>query len=93
MASSIALRRATNSLPLLERVINGSTIRPVTAAPCPWAVRSFNTNTQMTTYDDDERSVDVDRRDRGVSRRRDAFPGYFSGKNMTSSESSFYKIY
>ncbi|KAF3645083.1 Heat shock 22 kDa protein, mitochondrial [Capsicum annuum] len=70
MATSLALRRATTS-PLFNRLVN-----PVRSAS---VFRSFNTNTQMTTYDDDDRSVEVDRRpDRSVSRRQDAFPSFFS---------------
>ncbi|CAN4077963.1 unnamed protein product [Withania somnifera] len=70
MATSLALRRATAS-PLFNRLVN-----PIRSATL---FRSFNTNTQMTTYDDDDRGVDVDRRsDRSVSSRRDVFPNFFS---------------
>lgn len=76
MASSIAVRRVTASSPLIKRLLNNrSSLRPL--APAPSALRSFNTNTQMTSYDEGERGVDIDRRDRGVSRRRDAFPSFF----------------
>lgn len=68
--ATLALRRATASS-LFNRLVN-----PVRSAS---AFRSFNTNTQMTAYDQDDRGVDVDRRsDRSVS-RRDAFPSLFSG--------------
>ncbi|XP_059642707.1 small heat shock protein, chloroplastic-like isoform X2 [Cornus florida] len=70
MASSIALRRLAGSS-LLSRLSN-----PIRSAS---VLRSFNTNAQMTNYDDDDRSIDVDRRsDRGVSRRRESVPGFFS---------------
>nr|GME18640.1 Heat shock 22 kDa protein, mitochondrial [Ipomoea batatas] len=76
MASLLALRRATTaSSPLFNRLVNP--VRHASAAPSVF--RSFNTNTQMKEYDDDDRSVDFDRRsDRSLSRRRDAFPSFFS---------------
>lgn len=81
MASSIAVRRAIASSSLVKRLLNhGSSLRSVAAAPS--TVRSFNTNTQMTSYDEGERGVDIDRRDRGVSRRRDASPSFFSGNKI-----------
>lgn len=77
MASSVAVRRATALSSLISRLLNNeNSLRPVAAAPS--TVRSFNTNTQMTSYDEGERGVDFDRRDRGVSRRRDAFPSFFT---------------
>nr|AIB08845.1 mitochondrial succinate dehydrogenase subunit 3 [Rhazya stricta] len=66
-----AVRRATVASPLLRSLINGSSLLSVAVASS--ALRSFDTDTQMTAYDD-VRSVDVDRRDHGVSRRRDSFP-------------------
>ncbi|XP_009607580.1 small heat shock protein, chloroplastic [Nicotiana tomentosiformis] len=76
MATSLVLRRAATSSALFNRLVN-----PVRfASVAPSVLRSFNTNAQMTTFDDDDdRSVDVDRRsDRSVSRRRDSFPSFFS---------------
>lgn len=77
MASLMALRRATTaSSPLFNRLV--SPLRHSSAAPSVF--RSFNTNTQMREYEDDDRAVDVDRRsDRSLTRRRDAFPSFFSG--------------
>ncbi|MCD9645850.1 hypothetical protein HAX54_035149 [Datura stramonium] len=70
MATSLALRRATASS-LFNRLVN-----PVRSAS---VFRSFNTNTQMAAFNEDDRSVDVDRRsDRSVYRRPDAFPSFFS---------------
>ncbi|XP_057976415.1 small heat shock protein, chloroplastic isoform X2 [Malania oleifera] len=75
MASSIALRRAAPAT-LLGRLLNG--IRSASIAPS--VTRSFNTNAQRSSFDDDEdRSVAVDRQsDRSISRRRDTLPGFFS---------------
>uniref|UniRef100_A0A5B7BG28 SHSP domain-containing protein n=1 Tax=Davidia involucrata TaxID=16924 RepID=A0A5B7BG28_DAVIN len=74
MASSLALRRATAST-LFNKLVNP--IRSVSVTPS--IAHSFNTNAQMTNYDDDDRSIQVDRRsDRSVSRRRDFAPGLFS---------------
>ncbi|KAK9277772.1 hypothetical protein L1049_007319 [Liquidambar formosana] len=77
MASSLALRRATASA-LFTRLLNP--IRSASIAPS--VSRSFNTNAQMTHFDDgDDRTVEVDRRsaDRSVSRRsRDSAPDFFS---------------
>lgn len=81
MASSLAFRRVANvSSPLANKLINLGALRPLAAAPS--AARSFNTsNTQMTatSFDQDDRSVDFQRRpESGVSRRRDSFPSFFS---------------
>ncbi|CAN4127617.1 unnamed protein product [Withania somnifera] len=61
MATSLALKRATAS-PLFNRLVN-----PIRSAS---VFRSFNTNSQMTAYEDDDRGVDVD--------HPDAFPSFFS---------------
>ncbi|XP_071918120.1 small heat shock protein, chloroplastic-like [Coffea arabica] len=78
MASSLAFRRAANvSSPLLMKLIDVGSLRTLAAAPS--MVRSFNTNAQMTTYGEGDRSVDVERRpESGVFRRRDSFPSFFS---------------
>ncbi|KAF3681145.1 Heat shock 22 kDa protein, mitochondrial [Capsicum annuum] len=74
MATSMALRRVTIS-PLYNRLVN-----PVrSASVAPSVFRSFNTNAQMASYDEDDRGVDVDRRSgRSVSRRQDGLPSFFS---------------
>jgi len=76
MASSLFLRKATASS------LVGKLIDPIrSASAVPSVARSFNTNAEMTTFDDGDRSVDVDRRsdqDRSVSRRGDSVPGFFS---------------
>ncbi|KAG7015728.1 Heat shock 22 kDa protein, mitochondrial [Cucurbita argyrosperma subsp. argyrosperma] len=71
MASSIALRRlAANSAAKLFNPVRSASVLPSVG-------RSFNTNAQMTSYNDDERSVDVDRSsDRSLSRSYDRFPGF-----------------
>lgn len=69
MASSLALRRSAS---LFRNLLISH------ARATPAASRFFNTNAQMTTFDDDDRrDVDVDRRsDRSVNRRGDSFfPG------------------
>ncbi|KAE8055896.1 hypothetical protein FH972_012707 [Carpinus fangiana] len=72
MASSIAIRRLTAPT-LFARLVNP--IRSASIAPS--LSRSFNTNAQLSGFDEDDRSVDVDRRsDRSVARRRG--PGFFS---------------
>ncbi|KAL8103202.1 23.5 kDa heat shock protein, mitochondrial-like [Apium graveolens] len=71
MASSLALRRSAS---LFRNLLNSH------ARATPVASRFFNTNAQMTTFDDDDRrDVDVDRRsDRSVNRRGDSFfPDFF----------------
>ncbi|XAR70452.1 hypothetical protein NMG60_11027305 [Bertholletia excelsa] len=74
MASFLALRGATASA-LFNRLLNPAR----SASSVPSVVRSFNTNSQMTRYDDDDRSLDVDRiPERSVSRRRDSVPSFFS---------------
>ncbi|KAK6274963.1 hypothetical protein POUND7_004672 [Theobroma cacao] len=77
MASSIALRKVPVSA-LFSKLVNFSPVRTVSAAT-PSVSRSFNTNTQVTNFNDEDRSVDVEHRsDRSVSRRRDYSPGFFS---------------
>ncbi|KAL3497477.1 hypothetical protein ACH5RR_040209 [Cinchona calisaya] len=82
MASSLAFHRTAanvSSSPLFKKLFNnlGDSLRPLAAAPS--AARSFNTNSQMTSYDEGDRSVDVQRRPDGfVSRHRDSFPSFFS---------------
>lgn len=71
MASSLALRRSAS---LFRNLLSSH------ARATPVASRFFNTNAQMTTFDDDDRrDVDVDRRsDRFVNRRADSFfPDFF----------------
>ncbi|KAE8650061.1 small heat shock protein, chloroplastic isoform X2 [Cucumis sativus] len=72
MASSIALRRlAASSATKLFNPVRSASVLPSSV------LRSFNTNAQMTNYDDDDRSVDVDSRsDRSLSRSRDRYPGF-----------------
>ncbi|KAA8521392.1 hypothetical protein F0562_012046 [Nyssa sinensis] len=76
MASSIALRRATAST-LFNKLVNSAR-----SASIPSISRCFNTNTQVTKYNDDDRCIQVDRRsDHSVSRPRDfssaLFPDVF----------------
>ncbi|KAJ4950376.1 hypothetical protein NE237_027208 [Protea cynaroides] len=71
MASLMAIRRASAS-GLINKFFNP--IRSVAVAPS--ATRSFNTNAQMRNYDDDERSIDMDRQ--SVSRRRQSSPSIFT---------------
>jgi len=72
MASSIAIRRVTVPT-LFARLVNP--IRSASIAPS--LSRSFNTNAQVSSFHEDERAVDVERRsDRSVSHRRG--PGFFS---------------
>ncbi|XP_043715852.1 heat shock 22 kDa protein, mitochondrial [Telopea speciosissima] len=76
MACSIALRRASAS-GLINKLFNP--IRSVAVAPSA-ATRSFNTESQMRQYEDDERSIDVKRQsDRSISRRRESFPSLVTG--------------
>ncbi|KAA0041093.1 small heat shock protein [Cucumis melo var. makuwa] len=72
MASSIALRRlAASSASKLIRPVRSASVLPSSVG------RSFNTDAQMTNYDDHDRSLDVDRRsDRSLSRSRDRYPGF-----------------
>ncbi|PIN05394.1 Molecular chaperone (small heat-shock protein Hsp26/Hsp42) [Handroanthus impetiginosus] len=68
MASSLALRRAGTVILSRLRV-----------APAAVNRRCFNTDTQVTPRDEDDRRVDVVRQPRSsVSRRRDSFPTFFS---------------
>ncbi|XP_004299444.1 PREDICTED: heat shock 22 kDa protein, mitochondrial isoform X2 [Fragaria vesca subsp. vesca] len=68
MASSIsiALRRASSSPSLFSKLFNP--LRSVSVAPS--VSRSFNTNAQRSSYDDDDRSVSVDRSTSGSPYRR-----------------------
>ncbi|KAJ8555616.1 hypothetical protein K7X08_013112 [Anisodus acutangulus] len=73
--TSLALKRTAATSALFNRLVNP--IRSTAVAPSVF--RSFNTNTQMTPFDDDDRTVDVDRRsDHSVYRHRDALPSFFS---------------
>ncbi|KAB2018106.1 hypothetical protein ERO13_D08G189200v2 [Gossypium hirsutum] len=76
MAYSTALRRVPVST-LFSKLANLSPARTVSVA-FPTVARSFNTNAQLTKFNDEDRSVDVQRQsDRSVSRRRDS-PRFFS---------------
>ena len=87
MASSIALRRlAASSATKLFNPVRSASVLPSSV------LRSFNTNAQMTNYDDDDRSVDVDSRsDRSLSRSRDRYPG-FGGSCYLCPCFSFYLV-
>ncbi|CAM8956987.1 unnamed protein product [Rhodiola kirilowii] len=76
MAASLALKRAVATSSLFSKLLNPS--RLVELAPT--ASRLFNTNAQMTCYDDsDDSSLEVNQRDRSVSnRRRPDVPSVFS---------------
>ncbi|CAM9001572.1 unnamed protein product [Rhodiola kirilowii] len=76
MAASLALKRAAATSSLFSKLLNPS--RPVQLAPT--ASRFFNTNAQMTRYDDsDDSNLEVDQRDRSVSNRvRPGVPSVFS---------------
>lgn len=84
MAYSVTLRRAAAPT-LLSKLLNP--IRTVSVAPS--VSRSFNTNAQITTFnDDDDRAVEFDRRsNRSVSRRSgsDFFPDVFDPFSPTRS--------
>lgn len=75
MACSLSLKRVTSSS------FFNNLLRSVSAAPS--VARSFSTNaSEVTTFDNDDRSVDVDRRsDRSLSRRGDSVPAFFSGSS------------
>ncbi|KAL4583731.1 hypothetical protein LXL04_008314 [Taraxacum kok-saghyz] len=75
MAAYLALKRGTTAATLFNKLL--TPIRSASATPC--VRRCFNTNaSQVSTYDDFNRTVDVDRRpDSSVSRRRDG--DFFSG--------------
>ncbi|KAG4188543.1 hypothetical protein ERO13_A08G170900v2 [Gossypium hirsutum] len=76
MAYSTALRRVPVST-LVSKLANLSPARTVSVAT-PTVARSFNTNAQLTNFNDEDRSVNVQRQsDRSVSRRRDS-PRFFS---------------
>ncbi|XVF10824.1 hypothetical protein REPUB_Repub07fG0216800 [Reevesia pubescens] len=77
MEWSIALRRVPVST-LFSKLVNLSAIRTVSVTTHSVS-RSLNTNSQVTNFNDDERSVDVERSSgRSVFRRRDYSPGFFS---------------
>ncbi|OMO52457.1 hypothetical protein COLO4_37189 [Corchorus olitorius] len=77
MASSIALRRVHVST-LFSKLSNFSPLRTISAAT-PSVSRSFNTDAQVTNFNDEDRSVDVQRRSApSISRRSDYSPGFFS---------------
>ncbi|XVE57668.1 hypothetical protein DITRI_Ditri04bG0108000 [Diplodiscus trichospermus] len=77
MVSSVALRRVPVST-LFSKLGNLSPLRTVSVAT-PSVSRSFNTNAQVTKFNDEDRSVDVEHRsDRSVSGRRDYSPSFFS---------------
>ncbi|KAL4565641.1 hypothetical protein LXL04_029744 [Taraxacum kok-saghyz] len=69
MAAYLALKRGTTAATLFNKLL--TPIRSASATPC--VRRCFNTNaSQVSAYDDFNRSVDADRRpDSSVSRRRD----------------------
>lgn len=75
---SILLKRAAAPAPtILSKLSN-----PIrSASVSPLVSRSFNTNSQVTTYDQDESSVPVGRgtADMSPSRRRDLGSPFFSG--------------
>ncbi|CAI9771549.1 unnamed protein product [Fraxinus pennsylvanica] len=75
MASSLALRRAVRGPAFFNRLLFPGRVCSV----APSVKRSYNTNAQMTPYDEGDRRVDVERRsDSSVTRRRDDFPTFFS---------------
>jgi HSP20 family protein len=83
MAASIALRRVVAPT-LLSKLFNP--IRTVSVAPS--LSRSFNTNTQLSNFPEDDRVVDADRHsDQSVSRRRGTgfFPDVFDPFSPTTS--------
>jgi HSP20 family protein len=83
MASSFVLRRVTVPT-LFARLVNP--IRSASVAPS--LSRSFNTNAQVSGFDEDDRAVDVNRRsDRSVSYGRG--PGFFSGSLFSLFSCSF----
>ncbi|KAK4262609.1 hypothetical protein QN277_028150 [Acacia crassicarpa] len=73
----MALRSVTGLAPtLFSRLLNGH-LSVVRCAPS--VSRSFNTNAQLSNYDDDDRSVDIDRRaGSSAAHRRDSVPSFFS---------------
>ncbi|GAB4857096.1 Small heat shock protein, chloroplastic [Ancistrocladus abbreviatus] len=72
MASFLALRRLAGSS------LFNNLHRPIRSlSVAPSITRSFNTNTQMTGVDEDDRDLDSDRRSDRVSRRSD-MPGFLS---------------
>lgn len=75
----MALRRAASTTPTLFSKFLTNPLTVVRSASS--FSRSFNTNTQLSHFDeDDDRHVDVDRRsDSSASRRRDFAPNIFSG--------------
>ncbi|PPS07980.1 hypothetical protein GOBAR_AA12656 [Gossypium barbadense] len=88
MAYSTALRRVPVST-LFSKLANLSPARTVSVAT-PTVARSFNTNAQLTNFNDEDRSVNVQRQsDRSVSRRRDS-PRFFSGWDMREDNNALY---
>ncbi|XP_054825699.1 small heat shock protein, chloroplastic-like isoform X2 [Prosopis cineraria] len=73
----MALRRVTGAAPaFFSGLLNGR----LSVVRCtPLALRCFNTNAQLSNYNEDDRSVDIDRRsDSTAARRRDSAPSFFS---------------
>ncbi|XP_022735820.1 F-box protein At5g03100-like [Durio zibethinus] len=67
-------------------LIESPTIESYTVSVAtPSVIRSFNTNSQVTNFNNEDRSVDVERRsDRFVSRCRGTSPRFFSGSSFLS---------
>ncbi|XP_022857727.1 small heat shock protein, chloroplastic-like [Olea europaea var. sylvestris] len=76
MASSLTLlRRVVGDVVLFNRLLFPDRVCSV----APSITRFYNTNTQMTTYDEHHRIVDVDRRSNSfVTRHHDNFPTFYS---------------
>ncbi|KAI5328487.1 PREDICTED: small [Prunus dulcis] len=77
MASSVSILLRRASAPTLFSKLS-SPIRSASVSPLVY--RSFNSNAQVTSYDQDDRRVPVDRSttDRSPFRRRDLGPTFFS---------------
>ncbi|KAI3689675.1 hypothetical protein L2E82_47640 [Cichorium intybus] len=92
MATSLALKRGTTAATLFNKLF--TPIRTVSATPC--VRRSFVTNaSQVSAYDDFNRTVDADRRsDSSVSRRRnnDFFSDLFDPVSPTRSLSQIFNM-
>ncbi|KAF9619029.1 hypothetical protein IFM89_004373 [Coptis chinensis] len=78
MASSVVLRRASSTAStLLKNKSFFNSLRSTAVAPS--VQRSFNTNAQMTEYDQDDcSSLDIDRRPGYATRRYDSPASFFS---------------
>ncbi|KAF9600095.1 hypothetical protein IFM89_002568 [Coptis chinensis] len=78
MASSVVLRRASSTAStLLKNKSFFNSLRSTAVAPS--VQRSFNTNAQMTEYDQDDRSsLDIDRRPGYATRRYDSPASFIS---------------